>query len=109
MATPFRVSHILLMAPSRRTVGSPGRAAGIDPAAVNRDKKLLIEEEEAERVRMIFQRYLELGSIGLLLADLRVRGIVTKIRHLSCRRTAASPSPEARSPKCARHDRHPET
>jgi hypothetical protein len=39
------------------------------------------------RVRMIFQRYLELGSIGLLLADLRERGIVTKVRHLSDGRT----------------------
>src|ERR1700676_4586652 len=34
---------------------------------VSRDKKLFIEEEEAERVRTIFQRYLDLGSIGLLL------------------------------------------
>jgi DNA invertase Pin-like site-specific DNA recombinase len=50
---------------------------------VSQDKKLVIEEEEAERVRTIFRRYLELGSIGLLLADLRERGIVTKIRHLS--------------------------
>jgi site-specific DNA recombinase len=54
---------------------------------VSRDKKLFIEEEEAERVRTIFQRYLELGSIGLLLADLRERGIVTKVRHLSDGRT----------------------
>jgi Recombinase len=35
------------------------------------------------RVRLIFQRYLALGSIGLLLADLRERGIVTKVRQLS--------------------------
>jgi site-specific DNA recombinase len=54
---------------------------------VSRDKKLLIEEEEAERVRTIFRRYLDLGSIGLLLADLRERGIVTKGRHLSDGRT----------------------
>ena len=54
---------------------------------VSRDKKLFIEEEEAERVRTIFQRYLELGSIGLLLADLRERGIVTKARQLSDGRT----------------------
>jgi site-specific DNA recombinase len=50
---------------------------------VSRDKKLVIEEEEAERVRTIFRRYLEVGSIGRLLTDLRKRGIVTKIRHLS--------------------------
>jgi site-specific DNA recombinase len=54
---------------------------------VSRDKKLVIDEEEAERVRTIFQRYLELGSIGLLLADLRERGIVAKVRHLSGGRT----------------------
>src|SRR5712691_4858848 len=54
---------------------------------VSRDKKLFIEEEEAERVRTMFRRYLELGSIGLLLADLRERGIVTRRRHLSDGRT----------------------
>jgi site-specific DNA recombinase len=54
---------------------------------VSRDKKLFIEEEEAERVRTIFRRYLELGSIGLLLADLRERDIVTKVRQLSDGRT----------------------
>src|SRR5258707_10325423 len=48
---------------------------------VSRDKKLFTEEEEAERVRTIFRGYLELGSLGLLLADLRERGIVTRIRH----------------------------
>jgi site-specific DNA recombinase len=54
---------------------------------VSRDKKLFIAEEEAERVRTIFRRYLDLGSIGLLLADLRERGIVTKVRQLSDGRT----------------------
>ncbi|MGA0598435.1 recombinase family protein [Enterovirga sp. CN4-39] len=42
------------------------------------NKKLAIVPEEAEQVRLIFRRYLELGSIGKLLADLRERGIVTK-------------------------------
>jgi hypothetical protein len=48
---------------------------------VSRDKKLVIEEQEAERVRTIFlfQRYVELGSIGLV--DLRERGMVTKVRQ----------------------------
>jgi hypothetical protein len=37
--------------------------------------------------------------MGLLLADLRERGIVTKVRQLSDGGpSAASPSPEARSP-----------
>jgi hypothetical protein len=41
-----------------------------------------VVEEEAERVRTIFRRYLELGSLNLLMADLRERGIVTKMRSL---------------------------
>jgi hypothetical protein len=36
---------------------------------VSRDKKLSVEEDEAERVRTIFRPYLDLGSIGPLLAD----------------------------------------
>jgi len=45
-----------------------------------KDRKITINEEEAERVRTIFRRYLELGSLGRLLVDLRQRGIVTKQR-----------------------------
>src|SRR4051812_33629166 len=63
----------------------------------SRDKKLFVKEEEAERVRTIFQRYLDLGSIGLLLADLRDRGIVTKVRHLSDGRTVGG-TPFTRGP-----------
>jgi len=47
----------------------------------SRERRLVIHEQEAERVRSIFQRYLELGSIGRLLADLRGRGILTKVRR----------------------------
>jgi site-specific DNA recombinase len=46
----------------------------------SRDKKLVVHEVEAERVRTIFRRYLEVGSIGALLSDLRDRGIVSKAR-----------------------------
>jgi site-specific DNA recombinase len=53
----------------------------------SRERRLVIHEQEAERVRSIFQRYLELGSIGRLLADLRGRGIVTKVRPLANGRT----------------------
>src|SRR5580692_7887805 len=42
---------------------------------VSRHKKLVIDDEEAERVRTIFRRYLEVGSIGRLLVDLGERGI----------------------------------
>jgi site-specific DNA recombinase len=53
----------------------------------SRDKKLVLNEEEAERVRLIFRRYLELASLGKLMEELRERGIVSKVRHLSNGRT----------------------
>ena len=43
-------------------------------------KKLFVVEEEAEQVRTIFRRYLDLGSIGLLIEDLDRRGIRPKPR-----------------------------
>src|SRR4051812_24361226 len=52
-----------------------------------KDKKLIIVDEEAEQVRLIFQRYLELGSLDLLMRDLRTRGIRTKVRPLATGRT----------------------
>ena len=43
-------------------------------------------------MRTIFRRYLELGSLNLLMADLRARGIVTKLRSLkSGRRVGGIP------------------
>jgi DNA invertase Pin-like site-specific DNA recombinase len=45
-----------------------------------RDKKLVINRAEAETVRIIFRRYLELQSFSKLVADLDRRGIVTKQR-----------------------------
>jgi len=47
------------------------------------NKKLVINPEEAERVRLIFRRYLDLGSLLALLIDLRKRGITTKLTRLS--------------------------
>src|SRR5579864_5578680 len=46
----------------------------------NRDRKLVIDQDEAESVRLIFRRYFKFGSIGAPLSDLRDRGIVTKKR-----------------------------
>jgi site-specific DNA recombinase len=46
-----------------------------------KDKKLLINKGEAETVRTIFQRYLDLKSFSKLVADLDRRGIVTKRRQ----------------------------
>jgi DNA invertase Pin-like site-specific DNA recombinase len=48
-----------------------------------RDKKLLVNEEEARTVRMIFERYLALGSLPALQRELRTQGIVTRKRTLS--------------------------
>ena len=77
---------------------------GIAPLGyVTRDRKIVVVEEEAERVRTIFRRYLELGSLNCLMADLRERGIVTKVRSLKSGRTVAgSRSPAVPSPiSCA--------
>jgi DNA invertase Pin-like site-specific DNA recombinase len=48
-----------------------------------KDGKIAIVEEEAELVRSIYRRYLELGSVNELLRDLRERNIRTKARQLS--------------------------
>jgi DNA invertase Pin-like site-specific DNA recombinase len=45
-----------------------------------RDRRLVVNEEEAKLVRCIYKRYLELGSVRLLKADLDRRGVVSKIR-----------------------------
>jgi DNA invertase Pin-like site-specific DNA recombinase len=46
-----------------------------------REKRLVVNEAEAETVRTIFRRYLELQSFGKLVADLDRRRIVTKRRN----------------------------
>ena len=50
-----------------------------------KDRRIVVVEEEAERVRTIFRSYLTLGSLNLVMADLRHRGIVTKLRTLKNR------------------------
>ena len=52
-----------------------------------KDRKITVNEDEAERVRSIFRSYLKLGSLNLLMADLRKRGIVTKVRTLKSGKT----------------------
>ena len=59
------------------------------PAALGydvKDRKLVVNEAEAETVRTIFRRYLELGSVRELKASLDAEGVVSK------RRTAADGS-----------------
>jgi site-specific DNA recombinase len=48
-----------------------------------KDDKIAIVQDEAERVRLIFQRYLELGGVNALVRDLRERNIRTKARLLA--------------------------
>jgi site-specific DNA recombinase len=47
-----------------------------------KDRRITVNQAEADRVRTIFRSYLRLGSLSLLLADLRKQGIVTKVRNL---------------------------
>src|SRR5712672_2911364 len=48
-----------------------------------KDGKIAIVEEEAELVRLIFRRYLELGSVNELLRDLKERNIRTRAKRLA--------------------------
>src|SRR5580704_15416596 len=51
-----------------------------------KDKKLVVNKAEAETVRYIFKRYLELQSFGKLVEDLDARDIVTKRRDTKVRK-----------------------
>jgi site-specific DNA recombinase len=48
-----------------------------------KDRKLLIDEAEAKIVRLVFERYLALGSLPALQRELREQGILTRKRLLS--------------------------
>jgi hypothetical protein len=45
-----------------------------------KDGKLTVVQEEAERVRTIFRRYLEVSGINELVRDLRAKNICTRAR-----------------------------
>jgi site-specific DNA recombinase len=47
-----------------------------------KDGKIAVVEDEAERVRQVYRRYLELGGVNALARDLRDRNIRTKSRLL---------------------------
>jgi len=51
------------------------------------DKKPVVVPEEAETVRLIFSRYLEVGSIRDLVEDLEARGIRTRRQKLATGKT----------------------
>jgi site-specific DNA recombinase len=48
-----------------------------------KDGKIAVVEQEAEQVRFIYRRYLELGSVNELVRELRERNIRTKFKMLS--------------------------
>jgi hypothetical protein len=48
-----------------------------------KNRKLVVNREEADRVRFIFRRYLELGRVSALLEDLERRGVRSKQRILT--------------------------
>jgi hypothetical protein len=48
-----------------------------------KDGKIAIVEDEAEQVRLIFRRYLELSGVNALVRDLKDRNILTKTRLLA--------------------------
>ena len=52
---------------------------GYDPP-IDSGRVLVVNEEEASTVRQIFERYLELGSVHTLVADLVKHGVVSKAR-----------------------------
>ena len=52
-----------------------------------KDRKITVNDAEADRVRDIFRSYLKLGTLNLLMADLRNRDIVTKVRILKTGQT----------------------
>jgi site-specific DNA recombinase len=52
-----------------------------------KDGKIVVVENDAERVRSIFRRYMEVGSLNHLMVDLRHRGIVTKVQPLKSGRS----------------------
>ena len=52
-----------------------------------RDRKLIIVPDEAEIVRGMFKRYLELRSVHLLQRELEEQGVRSRLRHLGDGRT----------------------
>ena len=47
------------------------------------ERKLVIDQAEAETVRFLFHRYLGLGSLGPLIDELRQKGIMSRVRPLA--------------------------
>src|SRR6202522_915492 len=52
-----------------------------------KDRKISVNEAEANRVEIIFRSYLKLGSLNKVMAELRKTGVVTKVRTLKTGQT----------------------
>src|SRR4029077_8198142 len=52
-----------------------------------KDGKIVVVDEAAERVRLIFRKYLEVSGINELVRDLKAKNICTKARTFSAGRT----------------------
>jgi site-specific DNA recombinase len=52
-----------------------------------KERQIVVVEEDAALVRSIFQLYLELGSLNLLMKELRKRDLRTKVQQLKSGRT----------------------
>jgi site-specific DNA recombinase len=48
-----------------------------------KDGKIVVVEDEAEQVRLIYRRYLELSGVNALVRDLKERNVRTKTRRLA--------------------------
>ena len=70
--------------PNARAFGSAAWSPWATRPRIERSPSL---RDEAKTVRHIFRRYLDLGSLNLLLTDLRRTGVKTKLRPLSNGRT----------------------
>ncbi len=56
-----------------------------------KERKLVVNEKEAEQVRYIFERYLALGTVVALQEELAARGVLSKLRTpASGRRTGGT-------------------
>ena len=54
---------------------------GVPPLGYNvRDRSLVVNQAEADTVKLIYQRYLELGSVRVLKDELDLQAIVSKVR-----------------------------
>lgn len=72
------LARLARLAP-RKVLLDPDKTTGSTLGYDVKSRELIINEPEAERVRHIFRRYLELGTVAALRADLDKHGITTKL------------------------------